>query len=132
MKNVFLTLLTTAALFSCGNNANNSSATNDNKSAAGEQKSASGMTAEQEKGLDLITKNDCLTCHKVADASTGPAYVEVAKRYAGKAGIEDSLALKVIHGGSGNWGTVPMTPHPQISEADAKTMVKYVLSTNQQ
>ena len=90
------------------------------------------MTAEQEKGLDLITKNDCLTCHKVADASTGPAYTEVAKRYAGKTEMVDSLAQKIIKGGSGHWGAIAMTPHPQVSEADAKAMVAYILSINQQ
>ena len=83
---------------------------------------------EVEKGLDLIAKSDCLTCHKVAEKFTGPAYVEVAKRYAGQPGIEDTLAQKIIKGGSGNWGTVMMIPHPTISPEDAKAMVKYILS----
>ncbi|GAA4734521.1 c-type cytochrome [Flavisolibacter ginsenosidimutans] len=133
MKKICITFFAAALLISCGNKDNKGSAAEENKSAAESSKSAAtGMTAEQEKGLDLITKSDCLTCHKVADKSTGPAYTEVAKRYAGKPEMVDTLAQKIIKGGSGNWGTVPMIPHPQISEADAKTMVAYILSINQQ
>ena len=132
MKKIFVSFFSAALLASCGNN--NTKATTDESKPPTEaaKPTAMAMTAEQEKGLDLITKSDCLTCHKVAEASTGPAYTEVAKKYAGKAGIEDTLALKIIKGGSGNWGTVPMTGHPQISEADAKAMASYVLSVNNQ
>jgi cytochrome c len=63
---------------------------------------------------------------------TGPAYQEVAKRYAGKPGIEDSLANKIIHGGSGNWGQVMMTPHPNLPHDSAVVMAKYILLLNQQ
>jgi len=80
------------------------------------------------KGLELISKTDCLTCHKVSEASTGPAYALVAERYQNAADTTITrLAQKVIKGGSGDWGTVPMTPHPTLSEDDAKQMVKYVL-----
>lgn len=83
---------------------------------------------DYEKGLELVGKNDCLTCHKVNEASTGPAYSAVAAKYPNNAEVIDSLADKVIKGGAGNWGVVPMTPHPQLSKEDAATMVKYVLS----
>lgn len=83
---------------------------------------------DYEKGLALVGKNDCLTCHKINEASTGPAYKAVAAKYPNNPEVIDSLSNKVIKGGSGNWGAVPMTPHPQLSKEDAVTMVKYVLS----
>jgi cytochrome c len=95
---------------------------------------AAAQTAEDvsthpdyKKGLALIGQSDCLGCHKVSEKMTGPAYQEVAERYAGKPGIEDSLASKIINGGSGNWGDQMMTPHPNLSKEDAVSMVKYIL-----
>jgi cytochrome c len=87
-----------------------------------------GEDPEVAKGLELVGKSDCFTCHKVVDASTGPAYEAVAAKYPDNDAVIDSLAKKIITGGVGNWGTVPMTPHPDLSEADAKAMTKYVLS----
>ncbi len=86
---------------------------------------------DYEKGLALVGQSDCFTCHKVNEASTGPAYQAVANKYANTPEIIDQLAEKVIKGGSGNWGVVPMTPHPQISKEDAVAMVKYVMSLKQ-
>lgn len=83
---------------------------------------------EVARGLELVGKSDCFTCHKVVDASTGPAYEAVAAKYPDNDAVIDSLSKKIIKGGVGNWGTVPMTPHPDLSEADAKAMTKYVLS----
>ena len=86
---------------------------------------------DYQKGLALIGKSDCLTCHKVKEASTGPAYADVAAKYASAGDtIVAHLAQKIIKGGSGVWGAVPMTPHPTISTDDAEQMVKYVLLLN--
>ncbi len=83
---------------------------------------------DYQKGLDLIAKSDCLTCHKINEKSTGPAYSEVAEKYAGAADTTITrIAGKIISGGAGNWGAVPMTPHPQVSQTDAEQMVKYIL-----
>ena len=86
---------------------------------------------DYQKGLALVGQYQCITCHKIDEKLTGPAYRDVAKKYAG---ADDAtitkLAQKVINGGSGVWGDVPMTPHPNVSEADAKAMVKYVLLLN--
>ncbi len=82
---------------------------------------------DYKKGLALIGKSDCLTCHKVSEKLIGPAYKDVAMKYAGQDTAVKYLAGKIIKGGSGIWGTVPMTPHPQLSEADAEQMVKYIL-----
>ena len=83
---------------------------------------------DYKKGLELIGKSDCLTCHKINEKSTGPAYSDVAAKYAPAADTTiQRLAGKIIKGGSGVWGTIPMTPHPQVPQADAEQMVKYIL-----
>ena len=79
-------------------------------------------------GLALIGGSDCLTCHKVDEKLNGPAYRDVANKYAGAPDtIVQHLAGKIIKGGNGVWGEIMMTPHPSLSEADAEAMVKYVL-----
>ncbi|MBZ4191786.1 c-type cytochrome [Niabella beijingensis] len=84
---------------------------------------------DYQAGLALVGQYQCITCHKIDEKLTGPAYRDVANKYAG---ADDAtitkLAQKVISGGSGVWGEIPMTPHPNVSEADAKTMVKYILA----
>jgi cytochrome c len=79
------------------------------------------------KGLELIGKSDCLTCHKVGDKLIGPSYKEVAEKYENTEENITMLAGKIIKGGQGVWGAVPMTAHPAISVDDAKAMVKYIM-----
>lgn len=109
----------------CGNNARNSSS-NDTATTA---PAANDITAnpDYQKGLSLIATSDCLTCHKVDEKVTGPAYRDVANKYDNTDDNVKMLAGKILKGGSGNWGTVPMTPHPALTEADAEQMVKYIL-----
>jgi len=78
-------------------------------------------------GLALVAKSDCLTCHERSEKKIGPAYKDVAAKYAGSDTAISYLTKKIIAGGSGVWGTVPMTPHAGLSQADAEQMVKYVL-----
>ena len=77
-------------------------------------------------GKDLIEASDCMACHNADERLIGPSYKEIAAKYSEK-DIE-ILASKIIEGGSGVWGSVPMQPHPQISKEDAKKMVEYILS----
>lgn len=77
-------------------------------------------------GYALITGSDCLSCHKDNEKLVGPSYAEVAAKYSEK--DLELLADKIVNGGSGNWGQVPMAPHPNISKEDAKKMVEYILS----
>lgn len=79
------------------------------------------------KGVELVAKNDCLGCHKVDEKVLGPGYREVANKYDNNDSTVAMLAQKVIKGGQGVWGQVPMTAHPQLSEADAKQMIKYIM-----
>lgn len=84
----------------------------------------SGMaTASQQ----LAQKYACLSCHQVSKKVVGPAFADVAKKYKGDAGAEDHLMGVIKKGGKGVWGNVPMPPHPQVSEADAKSLANWVL-----
>lgn len=78
--------------------------------------------------LDLARKKNCMSCHSVDAKLVGPAYKDVAKRYAGQKDAEDKLVKKVMHGGSGVWGAMAMPPNAQVTEAEARTLVKWVLS----
>ena len=77
---------------------------------------------------DLAQKKNCMACHAVDKKLVGPAYKEVAAKYAGQKDAADKLAQKVIKGGSGVWGPVPMPANAQVSDAEAKTLVAWVLS----
>ena len=79
-------------------------------------------------GLDLAKAKNCLACHAVATKLIGPAYKDVAAKYAGQKDAEAKLVAKVMKGGSGVWGAVPMPANTQVSEAEAHTLVKWVLS----
>ena len=77
---------------------------------------------------DLAKAKNCMACHAVNNKVVGPAYKEVAAKYAGQVDAEDKLTQKVLKGGSGVWGAVPMPANNQVSEAEARTLVKWVLS----
>ena len=81
-----------------------------------------------QKGVQLVGDNKCMICHQIDAPLTGPAYREVANRYASMPDtIVPHLARKIISGGKGEWGEIYMTPHPDVSQADAEAMVKYIL-----
>ena len=128
MKKTFVICAFIAIIASCGSNENKKSESTTPNETATTTTPETPSDPEAEKGLALVGQSDCFTCHQIIDNATGPAYQAIAERYKDKPGSVDSLAQKIIKGGAGNWGTVPMTPHPTLSEEDAKTMVKYVLS----
>ncbi|MCX2739512.1 PQQ-dependent sugar dehydrogenase [Pontibacter anaerobius] len=78
------------------------------------------------KGKTLVEGSDCKSCHALNSKSVGPSYLEVARRYKGK-NSQAALAAKIMKGGSGNWGEIPMAAHPQLSQEEAKEMVEYIL-----
>jgi cytochrome c len=128
MKKIVFLLITSAILFACGGN----SSSEEKKGSMAEEKTESATdisdNPDYQNGLALVSKNDCLTCHKIDEKLTGPSYRDVANKYAGMPDtIVTHLAKKIIHGGTGVWGEIAMTPHPGISLEDAETMVKYVL-----
>jgi len=78
--------------------------------------------------LDLAKQKNCMSCHSVDARLVGPAYKDVAKKYAGQKDAEDKLVQKVLKGGSGVWGVTAMPPNAQVTEAEARILVKWVLS----
>ena len=76
----------------------------------------------------LAKSKNCMACHAVDKKVVGPAYKDVAKKYAGDAKAADMLASKIIKGGSGVWGAIPMPANTQVSEAEAKKLAAWVLS----
>jgi cytochrome c len=77
---------------------------------------------------DLAQKKNCMACHAVDKKVVGPAYKEVAAKYAGQKDAVDKLAQKVLKGGSGVWGAVPMPANPQVNEAEAKQLVQWIMT----
>ena len=77
---------------------------------------------------DLAKAKNCIACHAIDKKVVGPAYKDVAAKYAGQKDAEDKLVQKVLKGGGGVWGPVPMPPNTQVSDAEARTLVKWILS----
>jgi cytochrome c len=78
--------------------------------------------------MALATSKNCMACHAVEKKLVGPSYKDIATKYAGQADAVDKLAGKVIKGGSGAWGPVPMPANAQINDADAKKLVAWILA----
>lgn len=86
---------------------------------------------EAHPGLTLMKRTTCFACHNATDQSAGPAYTAVAAKYATDPGARARLQAKIISGGGGVWGTLPMPPHPQHTAAEAALMVDWILSLAQ-
>ena len=76
----------------------------------------------------LETSKNCMACHAVDKKLVGPSYTDVAAKYAGQKDAVDKLAAKIIKGGSGVWGPIPMPANAQVSEADAKKLAAWVMT----
>ncbi|HSN61809.1 MAG TPA: c-type cytochrome [Ferruginibacter sp.] len=77
-----------------------------------------------------MAKYDCKSCHKTAEKFQGPSYNEISDKYAGQSTAVKYLSKKLIEGGVGVWGTIPMNPHPNMSQSDADEISKFILSIN--
>lgn len=118
MRMLFYLIMTAFILSGCGSSGDSGK----------DQKQSEQIARFQ--GKELLRKNDCLTCHTEDQKMVGPAYKEVAAKYAGQEGAVELLANKVIHGGSGVWGDTAMVAHPNLSKEDARKMVTYILSVH--
>ena len=78
--------------------------------------------------MALATSKNCMACHAVDKKLVGPSYKDIAAKYAGQADAVDKLAGKVVKGGSGAWGPVPMPANAQVNDADAKKLVAWILA----
>jgi cytochrome c len=86
------------------------------------------LSAPAMADMALATAKNCMACHAVDKKLVGPSYKEVAAKYAGQKDAVDRLAAKIIKGGAGVWGPVPMPANAQVSEADAKKLAAWVLT----
>jgi cytochrome c len=140
MKKVFLVLSICAVISACGGNTKQGSA--DSASAANQTAKAAESEADTNAtktgtepvagpmapGAKLMAESDCNTCHKEDVKLIGPALKDIAAKYPATDANIDTLTNKVIRGGQGHWGNIPMAAHPTLPPADVKVMVKYILS----
>lgn len=78
--------------------------------------------------LQLATAKNCMACHAVDKKLVGPSYKDVAAKYAGQKDAAAKLEAKVMKGGSGTWGPIPMPANPQVSADEAKKLVAWILA----
>jgi cytochrome c len=134
-KQIIIILCLPFLLWDCGGNPGTRESPNDSTavnrgtstkpySSIGKAITISILTSSDE-GAELIVKNDCRNCHKEREKLIGPAFSDIAKRY-GHYDI-DSLAAKIIRGGSGHWGDASMSPHPSLSMTDTRVIVRFIL-----
>lgn len=89
---------------------------------------AEGASSGESRGEHLVKANDCSSCHAVDRKVVGPAYRDVANKYREQPNAVEKLSQKIGQGGSGDWGQVPMTPHPALTTAQLGEMVAWILS----
>jgi cytochrome c len=77
---------------------------------------------------ELATAKNCMACHAVDHKVVGPGYQDVAKKYVGDAGAQARLAAKILKGGAGVWGPIPMPANTQVNESEANQLAAWVLS----
>lgn len=121
MRKLFLTGITGLFLLSCSQKENVPVDTASSEKMEVTESGKSSLT-----GDEIIESLDCSGCHAVNERMIGPSYQEIADKYSEK--DTELLASKIIEGGSGVWGGVPMSPHPQVSKEEAKKMVEYILA----
>ncbi len=126
MKKISSIVLLTACLYAC-NSGNTASTSNASTETQSNTKPDPTDSPEFQKGLVLIKNSDCITCHKIDEKLIGPAFRDIANKYPNTAATLDTLANKIIHGGQGNWGSIPMAAHANLSVEDATAMAQYVL-----
>ena len=77
---------------------------------------------------ELLKEKACLSCHTIDKKLVGPAYKEVAAKYKSRKDAEAYLVKKIKEGSTGVWGPIPMPPNGTVSDDDAKTLAKYILT----
>lgn len=150
MKKAFLVLFIAAGIYACGGGTTegdskpiSTNEENKNSQIGGEAAApatatapaadatapaAAPVAAAGKDGKALIEGSDCRTCHKDDAKLIGPSYKEVAAKYESNDKNIKMLAEKVLKGGQGVWGEIPMAGHPTLSTEDAEAMVKYILT----
>lgn len=78
--------------------------------------------------LKLATDKNCMSCHSVEKKVVGPGYKDIAAKYASQKGAVDMLAGKILKGGAGVWGPIPMPANAQVNAAEGKTLATWIMS----
>jgi cytochrome c len=126
MKRLLFAMTAVVALASCGGGDSKTETKNDSTATA-----TPAAPAVNEEMLTMLTNKGCMpACHAIDKKVTGPAYKDVAKRYENaSAATVDSLVNKVLNGGSGNWGDIPMAANKaNVTPEEAKTLVTFILT----
>ncbi|MGG1923336.1 MULTISPECIES: c-type cytochrome [Chryseobacterium] len=121
MKKILLAGTLGLMIISCSKKENTAEVASSSETTAVSEPAQSNLSGDQ-----IMETLDCSGCHSVNERMIGPSYQEIAGKYSEK--DTELLASKIIEGGSGVWGNVPMAAHPQVSKEDAKKMVEYILS----
>lgn len=121
MKKILLAGTLGLMIVSCSKKENTAEVASSSEAAVVSEPAKSNLSGDQ-----IMETLDCSGCHAVNERMIGPSYKEIAGKYSEK--DMELLASKIIEGGSGVWGSVPMAAHPQVSKEDAKKMVEYILS----
>lgn len=121
MKKIFLAGALGFLMLSCSKKENTAEVAVSSENATVSEPAKSNLSGDQ-----IMETLDCSGCHSLNERMIGPSYKEIAGKYSEK--DTELLASKIIEGGSGVWGGVPMAAHPQVSKEDAKKMVEYILS----
>ena len=95
---------------------------------AGARAGAGLQAGNPQTGEQLTKGSDCFSCHAPDHLIVGPAYSAIAKKYAGQPDAASRLARRIREGGSGTWGNVRMPPHPDLKDAQLKSIVQWILS----
>lgn len=127
MKNIILGSLLGFAVISC-NKTESSEKSNGDLAVKDSTQNTENSTKVKVGGDVLIQNADCFSCHNKDEKMVGPSYKEIATKYKSTDANIVMLAAKIINGGAGNWGQVPMSAHVGVSKEDAKEMVKFILS----
>jgi len=133
MKKLFVLViaatLATWTIQSCGNKKEETKT--ETEEGYSEYESADEKASSEDlikQGQALVDASDCKTCHHATNKIIGPSHTDVAKKYEFTTGNVSYIAGKIMTGGAGVWGEIPMTAHPDLSKADAEKMAMYVLS----
>jgi cytochrome c len=123
MKRFIAISFAVLALAACGGNGSNEKK-DDKKGDASDL----SKNPDYQKGLEVMAKTNCPTCHKVDEPLTGPPFRDIANKYAPASdSVMNYLEDKIINGGTGVWGQVPMTPHPELTKPEVAALVKYIM-----
>jgi cytochrome c len=83
----------------------------------------------QGQGEKLVEEARCYACHQMSQPLLGPPYLAIAARHAARKDVMvDVLARKIVHGGGGSWGLMPMVPNQWVPIEQARVMAEWILS----